>query len=211
MGFNNDGYDAARARLAARPARGIVGVNIGPNRDAADRIADIVARGEDLRALRRLFRAQRLLAQHARPARPAAARRVRRIGGPRRRGARAGGAASAAAGQDRARPRSARRSTTSSKCARARGVDGHHRRQHDDRATGVASRPRPWRGGRPLRSAAVRTLDANAGARLSALRRRAGADRLRRRRDAPRRRWPRSRRARRWSRSTPASSIAARR
>jgi dihydroorotate dehydrogenase len=41
MGFNNDGYDAARARLAARPAKGIVGVNIGPNRDAADRIADI--------------------------------------------------------------------------------------------------------------------------------------------------------------------------
>jgi dihydroorotate dehydrogenase len=41
MGFNNDGYDAARTRLAARPAGGIVGVNIGPNRDAADRIADI--------------------------------------------------------------------------------------------------------------------------------------------------------------------------
>ena len=41
MGFNNDGYDAARARLAARPAGGIVGVNIGPNRDAVDRIADI--------------------------------------------------------------------------------------------------------------------------------------------------------------------------
>ncbi len=43
MGFNNDGYDAARARLAARPASGIVGVNIGPNRDAVDRIADIVS------------------------------------------------------------------------------------------------------------------------------------------------------------------------
>ena len=42
MGFNNDGYEAARARLAARPARGILGVNIGPNRDAEDRIADIV-------------------------------------------------------------------------------------------------------------------------------------------------------------------------
>jgi dihydroorotate dehydrogenase len=41
MGFNNDGYDAARARLAARPTRGIVGVNFGPNRDAVDRIADI--------------------------------------------------------------------------------------------------------------------------------------------------------------------------
>jgi dihydroorotate dehydrogenase len=41
MGFNNDGYEAARARLAARPAPGIVGVNVGPNRDSADRIADI--------------------------------------------------------------------------------------------------------------------------------------------------------------------------
>jgi len=43
MGFNNDGYEAARARLAARAAAGIVGVNIGPNRDAADRIADIAS------------------------------------------------------------------------------------------------------------------------------------------------------------------------
>jgi dihydroorotate dehydrogenase len=43
MGFNNDGYAAAQARLAARPAKGIVGVNFGPNRDAADRLADFVA------------------------------------------------------------------------------------------------------------------------------------------------------------------------
>jgi dihydroorotate dehydrogenase len=42
MGFNNDGYEAALARLAARPAGGIVGVNFGPNRDAADRLADFV-------------------------------------------------------------------------------------------------------------------------------------------------------------------------
>lgn len=41
MGFNNDGQDAALARLAARNRRrGIVGVNIGANKDAADRIAD---------------------------------------------------------------------------------------------------------------------------------------------------------------------------
>ena len=40
MGFNNDGYDVGVARLAARKARGIVGVNFGPNRDAADRLAD---------------------------------------------------------------------------------------------------------------------------------------------------------------------------
>ena len=41
MGFNNDGYEAARARLSARPVPGIVGVNVGPNRDAIDRVADI--------------------------------------------------------------------------------------------------------------------------------------------------------------------------
>src|SRR5437588_739154 len=43
MGFNNDGYAAARARLARAGARGILGVNIGPNKDSPDRIADYVA------------------------------------------------------------------------------------------------------------------------------------------------------------------------
>jgi dihydroorotate dehydrogenase len=41
MGFNNGGAEAALARLAARTGRGgIVGVNIGANKDSADRIAD---------------------------------------------------------------------------------------------------------------------------------------------------------------------------
>ena len=40
MGFNNDGAPAAAARLAARERRGIVGINIGANKDSADRIAD---------------------------------------------------------------------------------------------------------------------------------------------------------------------------
>ncbi|MDB5712658.1 MAG: quinone-dependent dihydroorotate dehydrogenase [Sphingomonadales bacterium] len=40
MGFNNGGQPAARARLAARRKMGIVGVNIGANKDATDRIAD---------------------------------------------------------------------------------------------------------------------------------------------------------------------------
>lgn len=44
MGFNNHGQAAAYARLAARKRHGIVGVNIGANKDAADRIADY-ARG----------------------------------------------------------------------------------------------------------------------------------------------------------------------
>jgi len=42
MGFNNDGYAVAKARLERVKPRGLVGVNIGPNKDAADRIADYV-------------------------------------------------------------------------------------------------------------------------------------------------------------------------
>jgi dihydroorotate dehydrogenase len=42
MGFNNGGHAAARARLSRRKRRGIVGVNIGANKDATDRIADYV-------------------------------------------------------------------------------------------------------------------------------------------------------------------------
>jgi dihydroorotate dehydrogenase len=43
MGFNNEGHDALRRRLEARRARGgIVGVNIGANKDASDRIGDYV-------------------------------------------------------------------------------------------------------------------------------------------------------------------------
>ncbi|RWA61731.1 quinone-dependent dihydroorotate dehydrogenase [Mesorhizobium sp. M4B.F.Ca.ET.190.01.1.1] len=41
LGFNNEGHEAAEKRLAARKGRpGIVGVNIGANKDSADRIAD---------------------------------------------------------------------------------------------------------------------------------------------------------------------------
>ena len=41
MGFNNHGAEAAVARLAARLGRpGVVGINLGANKDSADRIAD---------------------------------------------------------------------------------------------------------------------------------------------------------------------------
>ncbi len=43
MGFNNRGLEAAKQRLERRRRRGIVGVNIGANKDSADRIADYVA------------------------------------------------------------------------------------------------------------------------------------------------------------------------
>ena len=42
MGFPGHGLEAARARLAARPRRGFVGVNIGANKDSTDRAADYV-------------------------------------------------------------------------------------------------------------------------------------------------------------------------
>ena len=48
MGFNNAGLDGFAARLQAR-RRGIVGANLGANKDSADRIGDYVA------ALRRLW------------------------------------------------------------------------------------------------------------------------------------------------------------
>lgn len=41
MGFNNDGIDAALARIAAMPERaGVLGINVGANKDSTDRVAD---------------------------------------------------------------------------------------------------------------------------------------------------------------------------
>jgi dihydroorotate dehydrogenase len=40
MGFNNAGAESAASRLQSRPRNGIVGINIGANKDSADRIAD---------------------------------------------------------------------------------------------------------------------------------------------------------------------------
>ncbi|MBB3764650.1 quinone-dependent dihydroorotate dehydrogenase [Sphingomicrobium lutaoense] len=52
MGFNNQGQDAAAERLAERnPERGIVGVNIGANKDSEDRIADYARGVERMGAL----------------------------------------------------------------------------------------------------------------------------------------------------------------
>jgi dihydroorotate dehydrogenase len=42
LGFNNQGYAAAHARLSKGGGEGIVGVNIGANKDSAERIADYV-------------------------------------------------------------------------------------------------------------------------------------------------------------------------
>jgi dihydroorotate dehydrogenase len=42
-GFNNDGHAPALERLSRRARAGVVGVNVGANKDSADRIADYVA------------------------------------------------------------------------------------------------------------------------------------------------------------------------
>jgi dihydroorotate dehydrogenase len=42
LGFNSGGHEAARARLAHRPA-GVIGVNIGANKDSADPAEDFAA------------------------------------------------------------------------------------------------------------------------------------------------------------------------
>ena len=43
LGFNNSGHEAALIRLAAKRVPGVVGVNLGANRDSSDRTADYVA------------------------------------------------------------------------------------------------------------------------------------------------------------------------
>lgn len=43
LGFNNEGHAAALRRLGRRASTGILGVNVGANKDSADRIADYVA------------------------------------------------------------------------------------------------------------------------------------------------------------------------
>ena len=43
LGFNNEGHAAALARLARRPPKGILGINIGANRDSPSPVADYAA------------------------------------------------------------------------------------------------------------------------------------------------------------------------
>jgi len=40
FGFNNHGMDAAAAKLAARPKTGVIGLNLGANKDSDDRASD---------------------------------------------------------------------------------------------------------------------------------------------------------------------------
>jgi dihydroorotate dehydrogenase len=51
MGFNNGGMEIAARNLAARKGPGLVGINIGANKDSADRIADYAVCFEGLAPL----------------------------------------------------------------------------------------------------------------------------------------------------------------
>ncbi|MGQ0456098.1 MAG: quinone-dependent dihydroorotate dehydrogenase [Hyphomicrobium sp.] len=56
LGFNNGGHDAALARLKARAGRGgVVGVNIGANKDSSDRASDYVKGVEAFNAVASYF------------------------------------------------------------------------------------------------------------------------------------------------------------
>lgn len=55
MGFNNRGHAAALDRLKSRKGRGIVGVNIGANKDSRDRVADYVSGLETFYDVARYF------------------------------------------------------------------------------------------------------------------------------------------------------------
>ena len=70
MGFNNGGRPRRCERLAARErGAAIVGVNIGANKDSADRIADYATGVAAMAPLADYLDGQHQLAQHAGPAR----------------------------------------------------------------------------------------------------------------------------------------------
>ena len=56
MGFNNEGLDALKARLEARAGKpGIVGINLGANKDSEDRAGDYVTLVKSLNGLASFF------------------------------------------------------------------------------------------------------------------------------------------------------------
>ena len=115
MGFNNDGAEAVLRRLAGRAhLAGIVGVNVGANKDFARSRRRLCQTDRDLCAGGELFHRQRLLAEHAGPAQSAAGAYPRRSAGEGDRRPRTGagkGRRFAGAAEDRAgsEPRRTRR------------------------------------------------------------------------------------------------------
>ncbi len=75
MGFPGQGLDAVRSRLATRPRRGFIGVNVGANKDSTDRAADYVVGCKALAHYADYLVCNVSVAQHAGPAQPAGPRR----------------------------------------------------------------------------------------------------------------------------------------
>ena len=83
LGFNNEGAAAAHMRLAARRnAGGIVGVNIGANRDSTDRTRRLRPPDRNFLHCRQLFHRQCVFAEHSRSARLATGKGTRRPARP---------------------------------------------------------------------------------------------------------------------------------
>ena len=198
---------AAEKRLAARNGRaGIVGVNIGANKDSADRIGDYERGVRRFATSRQLPDRQHLLAQHAGPAQHA--------------GARAAGRTSCRASWRRATSSASARPPIFLKiapdlgeaeladiAAEVTGKQGRrrHRLQHDDlprpalRSSGTSRRDR-----RALGEAAVRALDRRAGDDAQAAWPRPSPSSASAASIRPKRRWKRSGPAPISSSSTPA-------
>ena len=185
-----------RARAAGCPRDFVVGVNIGRNASTAaeDTIRDYLAVQRPARPACRLLGGQRLLPQHAGPARPpvteAAARAARRPGG-RRPASSAPRGRSSSSSPRTCSPARWRRSSTAVLAHARQGADP---RQHDHLPGSPGSGRRARRGGgRPLRRTAAdpdpRPRSPRPGARrTSAGDHRLGRHRLRRGRRNPHRR-----------------------
>ncbi len=186
LGFNSEGADAVLRRLAARAhGGGVVGINVGANKDAPDRIADYVGLIERFAAvasyvtvnisspntpgLRNMQQAAVLddLLARVIDARERVAPQCRTDAG---------------AAEDRARSFAAR----SRRCRRHRPLAPgrrHDRRQHHGGAAAALARRRESEGGRRIVGpAAVSARQPHAGRDLCAGRGRVSADRRRRHR-----------------------------
>ena len=146
MGFNNEGMEAVAARLAARRHHGIVGINIGANKDSDRPHRRLPRRLHASCAARRLRHDQRLVAQHAGTARPAKSRRTDPASGGGDAGAREHSAIHSAAAEDRARSRCAcarryRRSRDRLRHRRADRLQHHHRAAGHPEESATPGRP----------------------------------------------------------------------
>ena len=152
-GFNNEGFERARARLERRPP-GLDRWRQSRRQQGCGRPRrGLCARRQDLRWPRRLSDHQHLVAQHAGIARPAAARGARRSDRAGGRGARRDRAAPPADAQDRARPRRPRargyrRHRAHPSHRRPHRLEHHGRAARDPRPPGIAAKAAACRGAR---------------------------------------------------------------